>query len=949
MSKTGLGKIVTGLMVSMLVFSGYIVLLPTDAKADTRGPDGYGYVWMDSDSPSPKIQYNWVDISGMGGSTTAVDYDDDGDTFPIGFNFTFYGNNYTEVNIYSHGYINFGEFDIDYWQRPIPHPFLPNSMIAAFWENLRNYDGWGGSRIYLKTLGAAPFRILVVQWTGKDGIGNEINFEIILHETYNNITIQYHTMKHSLGSGIVGIENETGETGLQYPFGVHDGLAIEFLIPPHNLAVERMEAPDYYSLNQAFYVNASLVNVGTEMESGIEINFTVNGVLEDWDFVATLSPRQTYNVSFQYLPTERIDYLVEIAATPIPGEYTNKDNNKSKLVTIDLPTFGIHVIDPPYPNATTDVNATVRIFDRIGVNNATLWYSYDNSSWASLPMDMPGEPLFRDFFKTTTIDPSNWAEWGGYNGPVIDDVGIEEPSSLYSLHMDGNDYINSTIIDLSGLDGLSIDFWYEIGGGGDMPSSLDELHLQYYTSDSSWADLWITTGGSHEYKYTNVNAKLPSGCYHSNFQFRFVAEGSWITDDWFIDSVQVGRYFFPWVDIPGPGYTATVYFYVNATDVEGNTNESGIFTYYADGIPPEINYLTTVNGAVSSEDAVTIYALVSDDNMLDEVRLWYDNGSGWTSLPMAFVQGNGTVANYSAVIPPANAETDVFYYVDVFDVPGNQNISATESYLTNFPPTIAEIYHAPDYPNGSSTVTIYANITDSNGTSSATLYYSFDDGASYSPVAMSPVSASIYAGDIPPLGSSGWVFNYIDATDTLGLHTISSVYSYFVDAVPPNIGMPGIIVPVHPNDTTDVNVTILIEENHGISGATLSYSYDEISWNQLSLTALGGGTLFENDVESGLSVWSHYALTGLTGDTWTVSSAKCQSPENSWYSGGEQGTNWGDSGLEFTWSDTLPPKSRLSFWHWYDFALFRDGGLVEVNDGSGWSQIYPEDGYDTTI
>lgn len=942
-----------------MVLPGYFLLIPLDSmvvRADQGGPDQYGYIWTDSNPPAPQVTYSWEEISLTGVTVGPLGDDDEYGPFPIGFDFNFYGELKTTFYISNDGAVSFNASNIPPSNTQIPNGVIPNDLIAVLWDDLDSETG----SIFYETRGLPPNRYLVVEWYNMNHFSNlpgTVTFEMILYESSNLIKFQYQEVcfdepAFDFGaSATVGIENATGAIGLQYSYDspvIANGTAIEFSKLPNNIAVRNLEAPDHYYLNNQFYVNATVVNNGENPENSLEVNFSVNGILEAQDFILTLDPGNSYDASYQYTPTQVIDYLVEIAVTPVPGETYTKDNNQSKLVTQDKPTFGNPILDPIYPNASVPVNVSMPIYATYGVSNATLWFSYDNVSWFSVPMSFPEPPLFRDAFDSTTLDPAKWADWGGTDGPEINDLGIEEPSEPYSLDLDSDDYINSTVIDISAQSDLSVNFWYEAGGGGEMPDLGNFVHLQCYHMNGTWMTLWTEEGGAWETEYTNVDVDLPIGYYHWNFQFRFVAEGNIGFDDWFIDEVIVGKYVIPCANIPAPGFSTTVYFYVNATGMMNNTNESTIHTYYADGTPPEIHHQTSISGVVPTNEPVQIFTNTSDDFMLDYGLLWYDNGSGWTSLPMWQTWGNQTLANYSAVIPGQSTETIVFYYTEVFDIAGNSNVSATLSYVTNFPPGIADIQYDPPSPGGSSQVTISANITDTNGIDTATLYYSFDGGAAYSPVAMTPVAASTYEGDVPPFGTSGWVYCYINATDNLGLLTTSSVFSYYVDATPPDFEVP-YISPRYPDHLTDVNVTVEINEYYGVNDATLWYSYDGTTWNSVPMSMTGGVTTYSYDVESGSSGWIHYPIAGPAGDTWVISSSRSNSPVNSWYSGPEQGPVWGDACLESPWMNNIPLGGKFSFWHWYDFQSPWDGGMVELYDGSSWTQIYPEDGYDTTL
>jgi hypothetical protein len=220
---------------------GIMVNMVGNVEADQGGPDAYGYIWINNTAPPPLVNYNWVEITNIPGTNTSLTFNDDEGTFSIGFTFDFYGNSYTDVNIYSHGYINFGPLAGDDWTNdPIPTPTPPgdtDNLIAAYWYDLMGFGATGG--IYNSTFGTAPNRMYVVQWNATNGAGEVINFEIILHETSNNITMQYKEMDPAWnGSGAtVGIENSDGTIGLEHSYdaasSVFDGLAIVYtFVPP---------------------------------------------------------------------------------------------------------------------------------------------------------------------------------------------------------------------------------------------------------------------------------------------------------------------------------------------------------------------------------------------------------------------------------------------------------------------------------------------------------------------------------------------------------------------------------------------------------------------------------------------------------------------------------------------------------------------------------------------
>jgi hypothetical protein len=120
----------------------------------TGGPDGFGYIYIDSNEPGGPT-FNWEDISGTGTPLTPItpDYikaaplDDVAWNRTIGFSFNFYGANYTQVAVDSNGYLNFdsggGDFDPGNCcpDCPIPDTGKPNTAIYGLWEDLNPDEG----------------------------------------------------------------------------------------------------------------------------------------------------------------------------------------------------------------------------------------------------------------------------------------------------------------------------------------------------------------------------------------------------------------------------------------------------------------------------------------------------------------------------------------------------------------------------------------------------------------------------------------------------------------------------------------------------------------------------------------------------------------------------------------------------------------------------------------
>ena len=246
---------------------------------DPLGPDAYGYYCYDSNdfgyvsTPS----YDWIEISGIGTNENITDggnNQDESKTIEIPFTFRFYGLNYNKITICSNGWLSMGESEqASFRNWVLPGALGPNSMIAAFWDDLKTSSG----AIY--TYHDVNNHRFIIQWDNMITFynGSPETFEVILYDSdyyetptgdgeiviqyrdFNNTTVgDYYGQIHGNYSTI-GLEDHTSTVGLQYTFNntyptaaavLHDGMAIKFttagnaiLEPP--IAVVDVEELEY--------------------------------------------------------------------------------------------------------------------------------------------------------------------------------------------------------------------------------------------------------------------------------------------------------------------------------------------------------------------------------------------------------------------------------------------------------------------------------------------------------------------------------------------------------------------------------------------------------------------------------------------------------------------------------------------------------------------------------
>ncbi|MFN4298527.1 MAG: fibronectin type III domain-containing protein [Thermaurantimonas sp.] len=162
----------------------------------------------------------FVDPANLLGGTTET-----GPGFPIGFNFMYSGVIYDRIGIRADGVIRFG-ISADGAQavnmqgtgytsisNTSSAPTNKRGTVAGFNMNLQ--ANGAAASIRLQTIGTAPNRICVIQWTNYRRSGSNpadtINFQIRLHETTNQISIVYGTF--STPNTSTGVTAQVGLRG----------------------------------------------------------------------------------------------------------------------------------------------------------------------------------------------------------------------------------------------------------------------------------------------------------------------------------------------------------------------------------------------------------------------------------------------------------------------------------------------------------------------------------------------------------------------------------------------------------------------------------------------------------------------------------------------------------------------------------------------------------------
>ena len=193
--------------------------------APTRGsggPDAFGYTWIDSDELGGP-NYTWVEIDFCGIPIGTADDSNEG-PFELGFPFYFYGNEYNAVRVSTNGFLSFTSTATSYTNQPIPSSEDPNALLAPFWDDLNPTNG--GQMYYFPW--GDHFVVQYNEIPHYSGGGPE-TFQVVIYAD-GNILFNYKTVDTG-NSCTVGIENESGDDGLQVVFDssyLHNEMTILF-------------------------------------------------------------------------------------------------------------------------------------------------------------------------------------------------------------------------------------------------------------------------------------------------------------------------------------------------------------------------------------------------------------------------------------------------------------------------------------------------------------------------------------------------------------------------------------------------------------------------------------------------------------------------------------------------------------------------------------------------
>lgn len=270
----------------------------------------------------PNHSISSVAYSPQSTAGTSVSLSDDSNVgpFPIGFNFEFYGQYFSQFRICTNGFITFGNTSGTYTPGTFPNANQPNGVVAAYWTDLYPTSGY---YMRYQTVGTAPNRQLIISahLTYYSNRNAWVDYQIILFEGTNKVRTTI-TSQGWTPSATQGVENHTG--------------TLAATPPGRNMSSFNGAGTTYEYTPMAPITQWESQGIKTTNTSG-QVTFTNSS---NWDYRVTID----VSSKFHLITNNDLDYLMYKKANLAPVEdwdfYTLDLNNSS--------TFGWEDIDWGY-------------------------------------------------------------------------------------------------------------------------------------------------------------------------------------------------------------------------------------------------------------------------------------------------------------------------------------------------------------------------------------------------------------------------------------------------------------------------------------------------------------------------------------------------------------------------------------------------------------------------
>lgn len=494
--------------------------------ASWPGPDGYNYL-------GSSCTFDWIDITASGTPVPGLTDDSYAGPFNFGFNFSFYGTNYSQFYISSNGFVSLGAGSSALFnQCPLPNSTVPNDIIALLWDDL--YPNYTTGGVYYQYFASCPVgsgECAVVEYYNWNHYGGAPasagTWEAIFYPD-GRIIKQFLDAGVEEGSGsTTGIENDNApaDYGLTYACdtagSVVDNTCIRY---------ERMQVP-VYSSSYKFAPTVALV--GDILTYVIRVRNTgpvdgtnttvIDPIPDGTTFYAIVAPPELV-----YNPVQN---QVEWSGTVAAG------------ASIDL-VFRV-TVNADFPCGGTIVNSA-EISDPQAPAPVTVEAS--TGVWGYLPYTSDFE-LDNGGFAASGTGSWAWGVVGPYGGTRPDfPAGAHSGTKAWATNLVGdynnseNGYITSPPIDLSALepqpgDPLLLEWWQWLR----TEAGYDYASVEVRGGGVDWTTVYGPIDGAVDLHWTQHVVDISSFAGAGDFQvrFHFTSDGSVVYPGWYVDDVSI--------------------------------------------------------------------------------------------------------------------------------------------------------------------------------------------------------------------------------------------------------------------------------------------------------------------------------------------------------------------------------------------------------------------------
>lgn len=372
-----------------------VVALTGFLRAQTSGgPDAFGYTWRTDQDPNGPT-FNWIDIDSFPETVdvTALADDNIRGPFSLQIPFHFYWYDPAVFYVGSNGYIGFSNGTLAHAFPSIPDSVnATNNFLAALATDLTftNTSGQAIAGTTCKYRVSPGLDSLVVTYTNvpfwdpaAPGYQGTNTFQIILCTADSSITYQYllqssASQNPAPGQITTGIENVSGNMGLQYLFDVYPstGSAVKFYYP-QNVSIAINDAgisavgnantgAIFLSKNGAPYSSTvEVTNFGNQPLSPFNVASRILSAtnvpqLRDTVIAPALAPSQVQQLNFPLTWTPTVaGTFRHFGKTLLTGDATSTNNEKP---------LEIQVVDTTLLNIKLSYNNTVNLSGGISWN-----------------------------------------------------------------------------------------------------------------------------------------------------------------------------------------------------------------------------------------------------------------------------------------------------------------------------------------------------------------------------------------------------------------------------------------------------------------------------------------------------------------------------------------------------------------------------------------------------